>query len=168
MTTLSRRHAHCGFTLIEAAVATVVIALGIVALLAAMGAGARNAQASQQLTTSVLLTQEIHEWMVALPFSDPDPGDQGKPPGSDGSDPQVFVDDFDDLMNVTYSPPRDGRGVAIDDLKDWAQTITLSWLDPGDFTVTLPPGDSDLVDVRVDITYQGRQVQSTRWLMARR
>jgi type II secretory pathway pseudopilin PulG len=164
----SQRHAHYGFTLIEAAVATVVIGLGIVALLAAMGAGARNSQTSQQLTQAVLLTQEIREWTVALPFSDPDPGDQGKPPGSDGSSPQVFVDDLDDLMGVTYSPPRDGRGNAIAGLHDWAQTITITWLDPTDFSVTLPPGDSNLVDVRVDITYQGRQVASTSWLISRR
>jgi len=167
MTHTSRRHARCGFTLIEAAVATIVIGLGIAALLAAMGAGARNTHAAQQLTTAALLTQEIREWTAALPFVDPDPG-QGAIPGPDGSSPQVFVDDLDDLMNVTYSPPRDGRGVAIEDLPDWSQTITLTWLDLDDFSSPLSPGGSDLVDVRVDITYQGHQVMTTSWLISRR
>ncbi len=48
------------------------------------------------------------------------------PPGPDQSDPQTFVDDLDDLMDVTYSPPRDAHGLPIADMTSWSQTITLT------------------------------------------
>ena len=160
--------ARGGFTLIEAAVATVIVGMGVTALMTAVAAGSRANGAGRNLTQAVFLAQEIREWTLRLPFSDPDPGDQGKPPGPDGTDPQVFVDDLDDLMNVSYCPPRDGQGQPLADMTGWTQRITLTWRDPTSLTTVVADGASDFIHVQVDVLNGSRMVLSTGWLVARK
>jgi len=162
------RSARGGFTLIEVAVATAIVGVGVTALMTSLAANTRTNRAGQSLTRAVFLAQEIREWTVKLPFSDPDPGDVGNPPGPDGSNPQTFVDDLDDLMDVTYSPPRDGLGNAITYMPEWSQTISLTWRDPDSLTTVVSPGTSDLVYVKVEISHQGQTVLTTGWLVSRR
>ena len=157
-----------GFTLIEAAVATVIIALGVTALMLAVSSATRTTAVGKEMTQAVFLAQELREWTVKLPFSDLDPGDADNPPGPDGSDPQVFVDDLDDLMDVTYSPPRDGQGLAIAEMPGWSQTISMTWRDREDLTTAVPDGSSDMIFVQVEIAHNGTTVVTTGWLVARR
>ena len=157
-----------GFTLIEAAVATSILGLGVVALMVAAASGTRLNHESEKLTQAVFLAQELRELTLKLPFSDQDPGDMDNPPGPDGSDPQVFVDDLDDLMDVTYAPPRNGEGAPIPEMADWSETLTLTWRDPSSLTAVVDPGTSDMIYVQVVIYYQGREVLTAGWLVARR
>jgi len=157
-----------GFTLIEAAVATAIIGLGVAAVLVSVQSGTQVNDAGRKLTVATLLAQELREWTLRLPFSDPDPEDQGNPPGPDGSDPQIFVDDLDDLMGVTYDPPRDGQGVAISDLTGWSQYIDLTWRDPADLTSIVASGTSDVIYVEVTISHKGAEILKRGWLVTRR
>ncbi|HAU36605.1 MAG TPA: hypothetical protein DCX07_02670, partial [Phycisphaerales bacterium] len=156
-----------GFTLIEVAIATAIIAIGVVALVVSVGSGTRANQAGTELTQAVFLAQEIREWTLRLPYIDPDVADQSNPPGPDGSDPQVFVDDLDDLLNVTYSPPRDGRGIAIADMPGWSETITLTYRNPDNLS-QIVSGRTDVVRVGVEVFHNSRPVFSTGWIVARR
>jgi Tfp pilus assembly protein PilV len=168
----SARRRHGGFTLIEAAIATVVIGIGIVALLSAMGAGTRVNSQARDITQAVFLAQEIREWTLRLPFSDPDAGDAGNPPGPDGTNPQVFVDDLDDLRNVTYSPPRNAQGLAIAGMAGWSQTITMTWRNPDWLTTTAPvpakASDGDCICVTVTIRHGQEAVLATSWMVTKR
>ena len=157
-----------GFTLTEVMVATAVVGIGISALMVATKSGTEVNMAGREITQATFLAQELREWTLRLPFSDQDPGDEDNPPGPDGSDPQVFVDDLDDLMGVTYSPPRDASGEAISDMDGWAQTIDLSWRDRDDLATSVAPGASNMIYVDVTISHSGRTVLSTGWLVARR
>ncbi len=157
-----------GFCLAEVLVASAIVGIGVTAIMTAMETGTKVNAAGKELTQAVFLTQEIREWTLLLPFRDPDPGDAGNPPGSDGSDPQVFVDDLDDLLGVTYGPPRDGTGTAIGGMDGWSQQIDLEWKNPDDLTTTATPGASDVIRVNVSILHNGRTVLSSGWLVARR
>ena len=159
---------RCGFSLVEALVATTVVGIGLTAILASVASGTRTNAAAKDITYGVFLAQGVREWTLRLPFSDTDPGDQGHPPGPDGTDPQTFVDDLDDLMNVTYCPPRDGQGNPIADMTDWSETFTLTWRDPDALTTTVSPGASDVIHVQLDILHQGRPVLDTGWFVTRR
>jgi len=152
--------------LIDVLVATALISIGIVAILVASASGTRTTGACRTRTEAVLLAQEIREWTLRLPFSDPDPGDAGNPPGPDGSNPQTFVDDLDDLMDVTYSPPRDGQGSPLSDMAGWSETITLTWRDPDDLQTTVADGASDVIHVQLDLMWQGQLVHSVGWFVA--
>ncbi|MBS3735015.1 MAG: prepilin-type N-terminal cleavage/methylation domain-containing protein [Phycisphaerae bacterium] len=161
-----------GFTLIEIAIAVAIVGVGVVALMMAAGSTTRVNSTSRKMTHAVYLAGEIREWTLALPFSDQDEGDMDNPPGPDGSDPENFVDDLDDLLGegsgITYSPPRDAQGQAIYDMTDWSQTLTLTWLNPDDLSETVADGSSDMVRVEVTVAHNGRDVLSTAWIVARR
>ncbi len=165
-----RRH---GLTLIEVAAATALVGIGVTALMVATGSTTRVNDASRKLTQAVFLAQEIREWTLKLPFSDPDPGDQGNPPGPDGSDPQNFIDDLDDLSNwdgngITYSPPRDGQGYPIGNMDGWSQTIALTWRHPDDLSQTVAAGASDIINVHVDVVFGDKTIVASDWLVVRR
>lgn len=174
MNTTIRRNAHplsggrLGFTLIEALCATVIVGLGAAAILASAASGTRANDAGRKLSEAVFLAQELREWTVQLPFSDPDAADAGNPPGPDGSDPLSFVDDLDDLMDVTYDPPRDGQGIAVTVMAGWSQTIELTWRDPDDLSTVIADGGSDIVYVEVTVSWRGSEIYQTGWLVTRK
>lgn len=157
-----------GFTLIEIVVATALVGLALVAMMTSTGSNTRVNDAGTKLTQGTFLAQEIREWTLSLPFNDQDAGDLNNPPGPDGSNPQVWVDDIDDLMNVTYCPPRDGQGYAIASLPAWSQTITMTWRDPNDLSGTVTPGTSDIIYVNVDVKHRNNVVVSTGWLVTKK
>jgi len=162
-----------GFTLVEVAVATAIVGIGVAAIMVAAASTTHVNDAGRKLTQAVFIAQELREWTLKLPFSDQDPGDAGNPPGPDGSDPQVFIDDLDDLSNfdgngITYEPPRDGQGMAMANMAGWSEQIVLTWRDPSDLTQAVAEGASDVIDVQVTVRYGGRDILSTSWLVARR
>ncbi|MCE5327960.1 MAG: hypothetical protein LLG01_16250 [Planctomycetaceae bacterium] len=166
MTCNTRRRGRGGFSLIEAAIATALLALGVTALMLAVQSGTAANGAGRKMTQAVFLAQEIREWALRLPFVDPQ--DPNNPPGPDGSSPQTFVDDLNDLMNVTYSPPRDAYGSPMTDMTGWSQTITMTWRDPNNLSTTVANGASDIVRVRVNVAFKGQEVLSTGFLAVRR
>ena len=166
MNGILRRSIHSGFTLVEAAIATAVIGIALVSLLVALRSGTRTNEASRRLTQAVFLAQEIREWTLRLPFEDPE--EPGEAPGSEEGDPQTGPDDLDDLMGVTYSPPRDAYGSAIMDMSGWSESITLTWRDSSNVATAVSDGSSDVIYVRVRISFQGREVLTTSWLVTRR
>jgi len=152
------------FTLIEALIASVLVGLGIAAMMISTQSGTRVAAHSRELTEAIYIASEIREWTLKLPFKDPVTPDD--PPGPDGGeDPQVVVDDLDDLMSVTYCPPRDAMGRTINDMSDWSEMITLTWRDKDNLTSIVNPGDSEMVYVQVDVSHNGKKILSTGWLV---
>jgi hypothetical protein len=96
MTATTRRSDRGGFCLLEAAVATAVVALALTALLAAVGPNTRVNDAGRKIAQGPFLLPEIRDPTLALPFGGPDPADVQNPPGPDGPGPQAFVDDLGD------------------------------------------------------------------------
>jgi len=160
-----RNSAHRGFSLIEAAVATAIVGIGIVALVAAMEAGTRSNAGGRQLTQAIVLAQNIREWTVRLPFCDPD---GGTIIGPEQSSPQVFVDDLDDLMDVVFTPPRDGLGQPIVNMANWSQSIQMTWRDPNSLVTSVSPGTSNIIHVRVEVFCGAKNIYTTGWLVAKR
>jgi len=154
-----------GFTLVEALVAVIIIGLGAVGIMLAASSNTRVNDAGSKLTEAVFLAQELREWTLSLPFTDPDPVDQGNGPGPDGSDPQEFVDDLDDLMGVSYTPPRDGTGSAVSGMPGWTETINLTWRDPDNLETVVSAGSTRAVYVEVSLAHSGHPVLDTGWLV---
>lgn len=157
-----------GFSLVEVLVATVILGIGMAALMTAMAANTRTNTEGQSVTQAVFLAQELREYTLTLPFADPTPGDAGSPPGVDPYDGGT-IDDLDDLMDRTFSPPLDGQGGSHYELQGWSQTVTLSWRDDGDLAgATRTPGSTKVVHVQVTISYEGREVLTTGWIVTDR
>jgi len=139
--------------------------LGAVAILVSIASGSRMTDTGKKVTQATFLAQELREWTLKLPFSDTDPADVDNPPGPDGADPQAFIDDLDDLMGVTYDPPRNGNGTAINDMSGWSQTITMTWRNPNNIASTVAAGSSNVIHVDVSVARNGMEVIQTGWLV---
>ena len=134
-----------GFSLIEIAIATIIIGLGVTALLMTLTAGTKVNDASQNRTQAAFLAQEIREWTLRLPF-----------------------DNLSAMNNVTYNPPRDGQGNAITNLTGWGQTITMTWRNPANIASVVTNGSSDMVYIQVAVAKQSQTILTTGWLVSKR
>ncbi|MCY2928652.1 MAG: type II secretion system protein [Planctomycetota bacterium] len=153
----NNRSAHGGFTLIEAMVATVIVATGGSALMVALASGTTINANAREMTQATYLAQEVREWTYRLPLSDPD-----------GPDPQGFVDDIGNLTNVSYSPPLNGLGLPLTGMSDWTQKITVTWRNSQDLSQVVPSSASDIARIQVDILHSGKTVLTNFWFVSKR
>lgn len=91
-----RMRRRSGFTLIEAALATVIIGTGVLSILAAQQAYHRKNQWASKSGTAMLLANEIRELTMQLPFHDPVTGSATLGPES-GETSVANYDDLDDF-----------------------------------------------------------------------
>ena len=70
---------------------------------------------------------------------------------------------------TTYNPPHDGRGLAINELSDWSQTISLSWRSGANLAgPDVTAGSTDYIRATVTIKRGTRTILTTGWLVPRR
>lgn len=164
-----------GFTLIETALAIVIIGVGVLAMLAAQVAFHEQNRWSTHASRAMWLANEIRESMTGLPIHDPVTGRDA----ADRIDPQTGVDpetgespwgpeaneftaedwdDLDDFDGAEFSGllgngPIDASRVAISGLDRWIQRIRVRHVDPFDIDEEQPRFSTDLVEVEVTILH---------------
>lgn len=155
-----------GFTLIESALATVIVGTGVLAIVAAEQAYHRKNQWAVLNATAMRLALELRELTLPLPMHDPLSGTDNM----GAEDNEIDVTDFDDLddfagtvsngrgAGLVFDPPITALRQAIDDLPGWSQLITVSNVLPGNISVasglSLPLGTTDMMRVEVTVLYQ--------------
>jgi len=158
---------HRGFTLIEAALTTVIIGTGVLAILAAQQAYHKKNDWAQRTSTALLLANELRERTMSLPQYDPVTGAMTLGPESN----EVGIlqwDDLDDYAGVvdpttgigegtTFSPPVNALGLPVDNLPGWEQQIRIANVREDNISVshdlTQPLGTTDMVRVTVLVNY---------------
>ncbi len=155
-----------GFTLIEAALTTVIVGTGVLAIVEAQQAFHRKNSWAQRTGTGMLLANEVREMMIQLPLHDPFTGADTLGPEANEAAVGDFddVDDFAGTVDVgtglgpgtVFNPPIDALRQQIAGLDDWTQTVTVvNVLDTDISTdVDVPLGTTDLMRVTVTVTYQ--------------
>ena len=164
-----------GFTLIETALATIIVATGMLAMLAAHEAfvgqnvwGGRAAQAAR-------LGSEIRERSMVLSIDDPVTGSMIW--GAEEAD-IVDWDDMDDFDGLDVSGwqgdgPIDASGAVIPDMQQWRQVVRVESVDPTNHAVQQANGTTDAVRVSVDVLWHeepsspGELVTSLSWVHLR-
>src|SRR5437773_5964525 len=91
-----------GFTLMEAAIVTVIVGVGIVGMLELLASGSMANGQSTELTTAMGLAGNIHEMSLGVTYT------------------SILT-----LDGLNYTPPVDARKVAISDLPNWRQQVTV-------------------------------------------
>lgn len=130
-----------GFTMIEVAVATAIVGVGVTAMMMAFGSGTKVNAASQRMVTAAFIGQEARELSVRA--------------------------SFDALASATNTPPHDAQGVDIPDTTGWTQTITVSWVDPANVSAANVVGPTDLKRVTVTVSYGGQTLFTASWMVRR-
>jgi type II secretory pathway pseudopilin PulG len=132
-----------GFTLIEAAFATMVIGLGVTALIQLMAAGTVANADGTEMTTAINLANNVHEATLTLSYA------------------QVLA-----LNNKDYSPPVNSNFKSISQLgTTWKQHVDVGYLNPdnlnGATVVTVQP----TARVTCTVSHNGAAVYKTIWVV---
>lgn len=130
--------AGAGFTLIEAMIATMLLAVAIIALMVSNQAFTQVNSAGIDLSTAEFLIEEVRERTASLEFNEL--------PAFAG----------------TYSPPEDIQGDTMTAFADFSQQVTVQNVSASDFTV--PEAGSDFARVTVTILRNGTAISSADWI----
>jgi len=161
---------RAGFTLIETALATVIVGTGVLAMVAAQQAFHKQNYWSTHASIAERLGNEIREMTLNLPRHDPVTGTAFW--GTEAN--ETWIGDFDDLddfdgdgSGLVFSAalengPVNAHRQIIANMNGWAQVVTVHCVDPFNITSVQADGSTDMIVVDVLVTYQGPQDDEPR------
>ncbi|QQE13001.1 hypothetical protein JD969_05955 [Planctomycetota bacterium] len=195
---VKRRHSHrsAGFTLIEAALTTVIVGTGVLAIVAAQQAYHQKNDWAAKSGTAMLLANEVRELTLSLPIHDPITGDAILGPESNellsNGKPNIQrMDDLDDFAGkmiavnglgqqgegVVFSPPINALRQTIPDMGNWSQVVKVVKVREDNIGSSIPlpfTVDSDILRVTVDVLYTDPNtknqvnVSNLNWIVTRK
>ena len=123
-----------GFSLIEAVISTLIVAILMVASLTVLGASragqlkiadrARGEQLAIELMNEVLQGDYMELYYPPL-FG---------PEGVEIGAGRMYFDDIDDYAAWTESPPQTRGGVPLPDFTGWTRSVAVEWVNPNNLT----------------------------------
>ncbi|HWE92867.1 MAG TPA: prepilin-type N-terminal cleavage/methylation domain-containing protein [Tepidisphaeraceae bacterium] len=150
-----------GFTLMETAMATVIVGVAVVATCELLATGTTSNIDATELTTGVNLANNIHEIMVDVPFVDPNaPTSTSYKEASVATYAGIWAFNGD-----TYSPPLDVKRNAISSYPNWSQSVTVQTAAANQVN-SARPNDITVPTAKVTVTikHNGHFVYQTSWL----
>jgi len=152
---LSRRRVFRGFSLVEATVAVVLVALVLVGALHVLGGTTASTHQSAQGDTGLLLAEHLMAEVLGAAYADPDQDPVfGPEPGESGGNRSGF-DDVDDFHDWTDSPPKNPDGGNLGNFAGWTRTVAIAYLNPNDPQQT-QGFDAGLKQVTVTASFGGK------------
>jgi len=133
-----------GFTLIEAAIVTAIVGIGIVGVLELLCAGTMANMDSAQLTTAVYLANNIDEMMQGKTYS-------------------TLKSTYD---NRTYDPPVDATGGALSGFSGWKQVVSVKYVDHNLLTSIVPDSQVEPTSrITVTVLHNGYAIYTASWVV---
>jgi len=145
---LARRRTR-GFTLIEAALTTVIIGVGIMATMSLFAACSQQNSNASRMTAAMMLAQNVQETMASMAFADPVSGKTTF--GPETGEAIATYDDVDDFDGQVINPPIDAMRATIPAMSQYSQAVTVDPVDPNQLSLTLPKTVVNRVAVRVRV-----------------
>ena len=183
---VSTTRTRTGFTLIETALATIIVGVGVLAMVSAQSAFHKQNQWSTHASIATHLGNEIREMTWDLPRHDPVTGNDFWGPEGDNEPSYEDYDDLDDFdglggFGVEFNPPINALREVIADMDGWRQTVRVFNVDPynivfdGDTLAGVAlDGSTDTIAMEVTIDYRAptptaEWMEMTRitWISAR-
>ncbi len=152
------------FTLIEVLMATVIIGLVVLSLLAASNSFTRVNAAAVHISTAEFLIEQIKELTVTLQVVDPETTFTTFGPEEAAL---ADYDDLDDFDNATFSPPINVSRQQLTLFPNFTQQISVENVNPSNFEQIVADHSSDFVKVTVEILQNGQLISSATWLRTR-
>jgi len=149
----------------EASLVTVVIGVGVVAMLQLLAAGTMANGYSNEQTAAVNLANNIHEIALGLPFYDPDTLPKTTPAWSTPEAGDTAFDDILDLDGKTFNPPIDVNRNSIANSDTWTQQVSVRTVG-GDQLSSVRPNTvaEPTVLVTVTILHNNKSVYQMSWV----
>lgn len=172
----SHRHRARGFTLLEAALATVIVGVGVLASVELFAGLTVHTRDAEHRTTALFLANNIRELLGGLSFDDPITGSATFGPESneslDGSVAgSTAYNDLDDF-NQSFNPPIDAARNRLAQLSQYTQVVSVVGVDPNKPTLSAAGTDCRRIIVRVlyraSESEPSVEVHRLSWLLTRR
>lgn len=148
-----------GFTLLEALLASVILAAGVAAITVPFAAGARNEQVDTRRTVAVGLAEEILEEILTLPFEDDLPGYARHPGPDPGEYERSMFDNIDDYHQYTEGEGEitSVDGQSLDDLSatGLSRKVTTQYIYVNGQSMSEPPS---FIRVTVEVRYKQQPI----------
>ena len=143
-----------GFTLIETGLAIVIVGTGVMAMMLAQETVHRQNRWGARAARAARLGGEIRERCFSLSPWDPVTGTAywGTEPGEAGVEDFDDLDDYDGATFSGATGPIDAGGSVLTDMDGWEQAVTVEPVDPGDLTLVVAAGTSDVMRVTVQVS----------------
>jgi MSHA pilin protein MshD len=137
-----------GFTLVEACISVVIVAMMMVAAVGAIGTSARLRLTQKQQYQGQALTKQLLDEIMQTRYVD-----EGAVPlfGPELGETRSTYNDVDDYNGLSQSPPANRDGTAVPGYTGWTRSVQVFWADPtnpANTTLT----DSGLKRVVVTVT----------------
>jgi prepilin-type N-terminal cleavage/methylation domain-containing protein len=174
---MAGRMGRKGFTLIEASLATVIISVGVMAMMQLFTTCTQENQNAAQTSTAIMLAGNIQEIARGMAFNDPASGRAIFGPEDDEIGDLAMYDDVDDLDLGSFNPPLDATGQPVAALSQYTQVVTVMPVFKNNLgsntditSPTIPKTTyTEAVRVRVQVLYRPtagapqREVHRTSW-----
>ena len=157
-----------GMTLMEALLASTMLAMGASAVLLPFSVGAQSEQEDARRTLALYLGRELMEEIISKPFDDPEASDAIGPDGGESS--RALFDNIDD-----YDGYEDGYGKSIDRIvgmdKQTIDGVAIEGLHREAIITYIHVSGQDLGDdpnfvrVEVEMKYKGDELLTLRRLV---
>jgi hypothetical protein len=170
---------HHAFTLIETALAIVIVGTGVVSIVSAQQAFFKKNEWSTHASIAERLGNEFREMTWRLPAHDPVTGTTfwGPEPDENSIEDYDDLDDFDGEggTGTIWSAPLGNGPLAaaravITNMEGWSQEVTVQCVDPFDIVTTVDDNGSDMIRVLVTVRFQAidettpREMTRVSWL----
>lgn len=152
-----------GLTLMETALATVIVGLAVLALVNLIAATNIQTSYSQKQTTAFMLANQIREAMVGMPFNDPLTGTHAGGPNTGQTNVSQF-NDVEDFDGYVASPPIDSHRQPITTLGSWQQSVSVTLIgDNNGANLNSTTGNLGAIVERVRVTISYRAPSEASW-----
>jgi len=151
------------FSLVEALIATALVGIAIVSLVAACSTFSKVNGAGRDMSTAEFLIEQIRELTVSLPVTDPQTGTDTFGPEEAGV---ADYDDIDDFDGATFSPPINAGRVSLSAFSAFSQQVTVQNVSAGNFDQVVADHGSSFVKVTVEVSMNSEALGSVSWIRA--
>ncbi len=126
-----------GFTLVEAAVSTIIVGTMVAAAVSVVGAAAQGAAGERAIRKGQTLARAMMSEVLSTAFADPDGGTNFGPDSNESHGDRTTLDDVDDFNGLSESWPTDHLGRPIPWAKSWQRGVQVHNVSPAAPTTAL-------------------------------
>ncbi len=123
---------HSGFTLVEAVISTVVVAVMFAAALQTVGAAKITQRKASLVSQGQMLAESLLAEILQQNYQEPGATYVFGREAGESDTIRTAYDDVDDYQGWTESPPVAKDGTALPNSANWRRTVAVEWVNPTD------------------------------------